>query len=80
MLDVRLTDREFIVDDISITDCACFPWIARWDYQEQDLDKFPNVKRWFFQMADRPAVLRGYVVPDDSQTIPMPDRDGLAPL
>jgi GST-like protein len=73
VLDARLADREFIVGDISIVDCACFPWIARWNWQEQDLDKFPNVKRWFFQMADRPAVQRGYVVPNDSQTIPIPD-------
>lgn len=73
VLDARLADHEFIVGDISIVDCACFPWIARWNWQEQDLDKFPNVKRWFFQMADRPAVQRGYVVPNDSQTIPIPD-------
>ncbi|MBE9554807.1 MAG: glutathione S-transferase [Proteobacteria bacterium] len=73
VLDARLADREFIVDDISIVDCACFPWIARWNWQEQDLDKFPNVKRWFLSMAARPAVQRGYVVPNDSQQIPIPD-------
>ena len=73
VLDARLADREFIVGDISIVDCACFPWIARWDYQEQDLGQFPNVKRWFLAMAARPAVQRGYVVPNDSQTIPIPD-------
>ncbi|MCK5622920.1 MAG: glutathione S-transferase [Alphaproteobacteria bacterium] len=73
VLDARLADREFIVDDISIVDCACFPWIARWNWQEQDLGQFPNVKRWFLAMAARPAVQRGYVVPNDSQTIPIPD-------
>ena len=73
VLDTRLVDREFIVDDISIVDCACFPWIARWNWQEQDLNNFPNVKRWFLTMAARPAVQRGYVVPNDSQTIPIPD-------
>ena len=73
VLDERLADRKFIVDDISIVDGACFPWIARWDYQDQDLNRFPNVKRWFLDMAARPAVQRGYVVPNDSQQIPMPD-------
>jgi GST-like protein len=73
VLDARLADREFVVDDISIVDCACFPWIARWNWQEQDLNNFPNVKRWFLAMAARPAVQRGYVVPNDSQTIPIPD-------
>ena len=76
VLDARLEDREFVVDDISIVDCACFPWIARWNWQEQDLNDFPNVKRWFLAMAARPAVQRGYVVPNDSQTIPMPDGYG----
>jgi len=73
VLDTRLEGREYVVDDFSIVDCACFPWIARWNWQEQDLDKFPNVKRWFLTMAGRPAVQRGYVVPNDSQTIPYPD-------
>ena len=73
VLDARLADREFIIGNISIVDCACFPWVARWDYQKQDLDKFPNVKRWFLGMAARPAVQRGYAVPNDSQAIPMPD-------
>jgi GST-like protein len=73
VLDERLVDTQFVVDEISIVDCACFPWIARWDYQEQDLNDFPNVKRWFLDMAARPAVQRGYVVPNDSQKIPMPD-------
>jgi GST-like protein len=73
VLDERLADRQFVVGEISIVDCACFPWIARWDYQEQDLNKFPNVKRWFLDMAARPTVQRGYVVPNDSQKIPMPD-------
>jgi GST-like protein len=73
VLDERLAGRDFIVDEFSIVDCAVFPWIARWDRQEQDLNKFANVKRWFLDVAARPAVQRGYLVPDDSQTIPMPD-------
>jgi GST-like protein len=73
VLDERLADQEFIVGDISIVDCAVFPWIARWDWQEQDLDKFPNVKRWYLEMAARPAVQCGYIVPSDIQQIPMPD-------
>ncbi len=73
VLDARLKGREFILDEFSIVDIACFPWIARWNWQEQDLDKYPEVKRWFLAMAGRPAVQRGYTVPNDSQTIPIPD-------
>ncbi|UCH75223.1 MAG: glutathione S-transferase [Rhodospirillales bacterium] len=73
VLDERLAGRDFIVDDFSIVDCACFPWIARWDRQEQDLNKFANVKRWYYAVAARPAVQRGYIVPDESQSIPFPE-------
>ncbi len=73
VLDARLEGREFILDAFSIVDIACFPWIARWNWQEQDLNKYPEVKRWFLAMAGRPAVQRGYTVPNDSQTIPIPD-------
>ncbi len=72
VLDDRLDGRDYIVDEFSIVDCAVFPWIARWDRQEQDLSRFANVKRWYLEMADRPAVQRGYIVPDESQTIPIP--------
>ena len=73
VLDERLEGRDYIVDEFSVADCAVFPWIARWDRQEQDLNKFANVKRWYYEVAARPAVQRGYIVPDESQTIPMPD-------
>lgn len=73
VLDRRLDGREFIVDEYSIADMATFPWIARFDWQGIDLNEFPNVKRWYLAVAARPAVQRGYIVPSDAQTIPMPD-------
>ncbi len=73
VLDERLHGREYMIDEFSVVDCACFPWIARWNWQRQDLNAYPDVKRWFLAMAARPAVQRGYVVPTASQAIPMPD-------
>ena len=72
VLDRRLAERDFIVDDYSVVDIATFPWIARFDWQQIDLNDFPNVKRWYLSIADRPAVQRGYMVPSDAQAIPMP--------
>ena len=63
VLDRRLEDREFIVDDYSMVDIACWPWISRFEWQEIDMHAFPNVLRWYLQLADRPAVQRGYDVP-----------------
>jgi GSH-dependent disulfide-bond oxidoreductase len=60
VLDKRLSDREYVAGDYSIADMACYPWIVGHDLQSQNLDDFPNVKRWFEGMRDRPAVQTAY--------------------
>jgi GST-like protein len=60
VLDRRLTGREFIADDYSIADMACYPWIVPHERQRQNLDDFPNLKRWFRAIAERPATVRAY--------------------
>ncbi|MFZ5691928.1 MAG: glutathione S-transferase family protein [Pseudomonadota bacterium] len=72
VLDRRLEGREFLAGDYSIADIATWPWISRFEWQEIDLNKFPNVKRWYTTIANRPAVQRGYKVPKDVGEIPMP--------
>ncbi len=72
VLDRRLDGREFLADEYSIADIATWPWISRFEWQEIDLSKFPNVKRWYTTIADRPAVQRGYKQPKDVGDIPMP--------
>jgi GST-like protein len=72
VLDRRLTEHEFIVDDYSIADIATWPWISRFEWQTIDLNEFPNVKRWYSTIAARPAVVRGYDVPHPTVPVPMP--------
>ena len=72
VLDRRLEGREFLADEYSIADIATWPWISRFEWQEIDLSKFPNVKRWYTTIAARPAVQRGYKQPKDVGEIPMP--------
>jgi GSH-dependent disulfide-bond oxidoreductase len=72
VLDRRLEGRDFVADDYSIADIAIWPWMARFDWQGIDLDQFPNVKRWYLRIAERPAVQRGYHVPKKVHDIPMP--------
>ena len=72
VLDRRLVDREYIVDDYSIADIAVWPWISRFDWQTLDLNDYPNVKRWYLAIAERPAVQKGYHEPKKVQEIPMP--------
>ena len=72
VLDKRLTDREYVADEYSIADIAIWPWISRFEWQTMDLNNFPNVKRWYVAIANRPAVQKGYHVPKFAQDIPMP--------
>ncbi len=72
VLDRRLEGREFLADDYSIADMATWPWISRFEWQEIDMNTFPNVKRWYKAIAARPAVERGYDVPKSTADIPMP--------
>jgi GST-like protein len=60
VLDKRLADREFVAGDYSIADMACYPWTVSHKRQNQDLDEFPNLKRWFEAIRARPAVERAY--------------------
>jgi GST-like protein len=72
VLDRRLEGREFLAGDYSIADIATWPWISRFEWQEIDLSRFPNVKRWYTTIANRPAVQRGYKIPKDVGEIPLP--------
>lgn len=76
VLDRRLEGREFIVGDgrgeYSITDMAAWPWVSRFEWQEIDLNAYPNVKDWYLRIAERPAVQRGYQVPKFTTDVPMP--------
>ncbi len=73
VLDRRLGECAYLAgDDYTIADVATFPWIARWDWQTMDLNDTPNVKRWFLELAARPAVQRGFDIPSKVQDIPMP--------
>ena len=73
VLDKLLASRKFMCGEYSIADIATFPWIARHEWQRIDLNDFKHVKRWYLAIAARPAVQRGYKVPDATAEIPMPD-------
>jgi GST-like protein len=72
VLDRQLAGREFVADEYSIADIAIWPWISRFEWQTIDLGQYANVKRWYLDIAKRPAVQRGYDVPKKVADIPMP--------
>jgi GST-like protein len=72
VLDRRLAQSEYLAGESSIADIATWPWIARYEWHDVDLHRFPNVKRWYVAIAGRPAVQRGYHVPKQVAPIPLP--------
>lgn len=61
VLDHRLSDREFVAGRAyTIADMACYPWIVPYKNQQQDIEEFPHLKRWFEAVAARPATVRAY--------------------
>ena len=72
VLDKRLAEVPFVAGDYSIADMSIWPWISRFEWQEIDLSQFPNVSRWYVEIANRPAVQRGYHIPVKQPGIPMP--------
>ena len=73
VMDRKLGKTSFLsCDDYTIADMAVWPWVARFDWQSVDLNEFPNVRRWYLEILDRPATRRGWNVPENDQEIPMP--------
>ncbi len=62
VMNTRLADREFLAGEYSIADMACYGWVVPYERQGQDLDDFPNLKRWFETLGARPAVEIGMAV------------------
>lgn len=60
VLNKRLEGRAYIVDEYSIADMACYPWIVSHERQKQNLDDFPHLKAWFERIRSRPATKRAY--------------------
>ncbi len=62
VMNKRLADREFLAGKYSIADIACIGWTLSWKRQGQELDDFPNLKRWQETIKARPAAERGLAV------------------
>lgn len=61
VLDRRLAAHPFLAGDAyTIADMAAYPWVVPWKRQQQNLDDFIHVRRWFDAIRERPATMRAY--------------------
>lgn len=66
----RLAESSFLAgDDYTIADIATFPWLRSAPDQGVDMAEYPNVKRWFDRINERPAVQRGLRVLTNAMTV-----------
>ena len=60
-LDERLSVSKFLAgEDYTIADIATWPWFARHEWHDIGLKNYKNLSRWYLEIADREAVIKGY--------------------
>lgn len=74
VLDRRLAESEHVAcGEYTIADIAIMPWLRSYKRQGVDIERYPNVKRWFDAINERPAVIRGLAVLADVRRPPPDD-------
>jgi GST-like protein len=70
-LDSRLKDSKFLAGDkYTIADIATWPWFARHEWHDIGLKNYKNLSRWYLEIAERDAVIKGYSFMDKNSKIP----------
>jgi len=70
-LDEHLSASEFLAGkNYSIADIATFPWIARHDWHDVGIKDYNNLSRWYKQISEREAVIKGYDCLKKGEKIP----------
>ena len=70
-LDNRLKDTKFLAgENYTIADIATWPWIARHEWHDIGLKSYKNLSRWYQEISNREAVIKGYSFMDKNLEIP----------
>ena len=72
-LNDRLANSKYLAGKkYSIADIATWPWIARHEWHDIGLKKYENLSRWYLDIANREAVIKGYDFFKKGLVIPKP--------
>ena len=72
-LDERLSQFRFLAgDNYTIADIATWPWIARHEWHDVGLKNYKNLTRWYLEIAEREAVIKGFDFMNRGEIIPRP--------
>ena len=72
-LDKRLSNSKFLSgENYNISDISTFPWIARHRWHDIGLSNYKNLTRWYLEIAERKAVIKGFSFMDQNELPPKP--------
>jgi GST-like protein len=70
-LDNRLKESKFLAgENYTIADIATWPWIARHEWHDVGLKDYKNLSRWYLEIANREAVIKGYDLYKNGSIVP----------
>jgi GST-like protein len=70
-LDERLAKSEYLAGtNYTIADIATWPWIARHEWHDIGLKDYKNLARWYLDISNRNAVIKGYDLLKNGSEIP----------
>jgi GST-like protein len=75
VIDKQVEKMPYIAgSEYTVADIATFPWLRSAENQGIDWEEFPHAKRWFDEIAARPAVQRGVEVLANVARAPMDEK------
>ena len=70
-LENRLKDSKFLAGEkYTIADIATWPWLARHEWHDIGLKNYKNLSRWYLEISNRDAVIKGYDLSNNGSQIP----------
>ena len=70
-LEERLATSKFLAgENYTIADIATWPWMARHEWHDIGLKNYKNLARWYLEISNREAVVKGYSFMDRDAKIP----------
>ena len=70
-LENRLNVSRFLAGEkYTIADIATWPWIARHEWHDIGLKNFKNLSRWYLEISNREAVIKGYDLYKNGSIVP----------
>ena len=70
-LDNRLKQSKFLAgENYTIADIATWPWFARHEWHDIGLKNYQNLSRWYLEISNRDAVIKGYDLSNNGSQIP----------